>query len=91
MIDLKEIKKEYISKDKITALNSISFTLPTIGLVGISGKSGSGKTTLLNILTGIVKPSEGYIVYDGVDSRSLSENDYENLRKDYFGIVFQGN
>jgi ABC transport system ATP-binding/permease protein len=55
-------------------LNPMSFTTESGRLVGIMGDSGSGKTTLINILTGILEPSKGEVLINGVDI-------YENIGK----------
>jgi putative ABC transport system ATP-binding protein len=55
----------------------------------ILGKSGSGKTTLLNLISGLLKPSEGTVLLDGVDLDSLSSQELDKLRGAEIGIVFQ--
>lgn len=55
----------------------------------ILGKSGSGKTTLLNLISGLLKPSEGTVLLDGVDLKSLSSQELDKLRGAEIGIVFQ--
>jgi len=47
-------------------LESINFTIKKGEMVGIRGNSGSGKTTLLNILMGLIQPTSGGILVDGV-------------------------
>ena len=47
------------------ALAGVSFTL-TPGIVGLLGPNGAGKTTLLRILTGLLEPSRGKVLYRGV-------------------------
>jgi ABC-type multidrug transport system ATPase subunit/ABC-type multidrug transport system permease subunit len=49
------------------AINDISFSIDEGKLMGIMGASGSGKTTLLNLLSGILKPSDGSIRINGLD------------------------
>ena len=51
-------------KIKINVLKNINLVLPNTGLVIIKGPSGVGKTTLLNIISGLKKPSKGYIKYN---------------------------
>ncbi|MBO6047293.1 MAG: ATP-binding cassette domain-containing protein [Erysipelotrichaceae bacterium] len=46
-------------------LKDCSFDLPDTGLIGILGPSGCGKTSLLYALSGLLKPSEGQILYNG--------------------------
>ena len=49
----------------LVAVNSVSFDLPTARIVSIIGPNGAGKTTLFNIITGIYKPDEGTLRFDG--------------------------
>ena len=55
----------------------------------ISGRSGAGKTTLLNMISGIDKPSEGEILFEGKNIAEFSEKQLTELRKTTLGIVFQ--
>ena len=55
--------------------------------VAFVGRSGSGKTTLVRCLAGLLEPTEGTILYDGVDMREL---DYRDLRRQ-IGFVLQEN
>jgi ABC-type multidrug transport system fused ATPase/permease subunit len=48
------------------ALNSVSLTIPKGSRVGIIGPSGSGKSTLVDLLMGLLEPSDGTLVIDGV-------------------------
>lgn len=92
MLEFKNISKIYNeSKRKNNALNDISFRLPNKGFISIIGKSGSGKTTILNILSGIIKPTSGSYFIDDRDSSSLSEEEWNSLRSEYFSYVFQEN
>ena len=55
---------------EVKALNGVSITFPSSGLVFISGKSGCGKTTLLNVIGGIDGIDEGEIF---VQDKKLSQ------------------
>ena len=55
--------------------------------IAIVGRSGSGKTTLIKLLAGLLEPTEGTILYDGYDMRTL---DYRTLRRQ-IGFVLQEN
>ena len=79
---LENISKSFNKgKEKFFALRNISLSLPSKGMVFISGKSGSGKSTLLNILMGIVKPDE---VPDRLNPNSFQ---YKTVRVKIVGIV----
>jgi branched-chain amino acid transport system ATP-binding protein len=51
----------------LTAVNDVSFSLPTRAIVSIIGPNGAGKTTFFNMLTGFYRPTLGRIRYDGRD------------------------
>lgn len=90
-----QVRVENISKiitskaGKNTILDSVSFAVPSGSLFAINGPSGSGKSTLLNILTGIDRPSTGYILFGDQEIRYMSENKLAKWRGKHVGIVFQ--
>ncbi len=87
---LKHVSKIYGSKaDRIAALNDVSFSLPSNGIVAIVGKSGSGKSTLLNLLSLLTKPSRGKILFLGKDLASFSEKEKLYYRNKVCGFVYQ--
>ncbi|MBF0595250.1 MAG: ABC transporter ATP-binding protein [Candidatus Omnitrophica bacterium] len=49
------------------ALDHVSLTIPRNGLVGFIGPSGAGKTTVVDMILGLLDPSGGKILVDGVD------------------------
>ena len=51
----------------LTAVDEVSFAVPTGGIVSIIGPNGAGKTTFFNMLTGLYKPSFGTITFEGKD------------------------
>lgn len=91
MIELKNIKKIYKAKktEDTIALNNISTSIPSKGLVFIVGASGSGKSTLLNCLGGLDKVDSGSIIVDNIDITKLSEHDLDKFRNSFLGFVFQ--
>ncbi|MCU0631687.1 MAG: ABC transporter ATP-binding protein [Methanolinea sp.] len=64
MISARDLTKCY---GKAPALNHVSFNLDRGQISGIIGHNGAGKTTLLKILAGLVQPTSGELVVDGVD------------------------
>jgi branched-chain amino acid transport system ATP-binding protein len=51
----------------LVALRSVSFKVEKGELLAIIGPNGSGKTTLFNVISGVYKPDEGSIFFEGVD------------------------
>ena len=69
-------------KDK-RAVNDISLEL-TPGVWGLLGANGAGKTTLMRMIAGIMRPTSGQVVYDGVPIQTLGER-----YRDVFGFLPQ--
>lgn len=69
------------------ALSNISVGVKRSVALGIVGESGSGKTTLANILSGIIKPEEGEIFYNG-NKITIGQKSYISYRKNV-QVVFQ--
>lgn len=67
MLELKNISKKY---GKVTALKSVNITLGS-GIYALLGPNGSGKSTMMNIISGILPPTDGEILYNGQGIRSL--------------------
>jgi branched-chain amino acid transport system ATP-binding protein len=58
------VRKEF---GGLVAVNDVDFTIPEGSIVSLIGPNGAGKTTFFNMLTGVYKPTEGRIVFDGTD------------------------
>src|SRR3954462_1797991 len=55
----------------LTAVNAVSFTLRRDEIVGLIGPNGAGKTTLLRLITKILRPDAGRIIFQGEDVTAL--------------------
>jgi putative ABC transport system ATP-binding protein len=53
------------------------------------GASGSGKSTLLNIISGLLKPSQGGVSINGTDLYTLPVRELDRFRGRHIGIIFQ--
>ncbi|KAA5606143.1 ABC transporter ATP-binding protein [Roseospira marina] len=51
----------------VIALSRFSLTIEPGDLLGLIGPNGAGKTTAFNVITGVLRPSEGHIAFDGRD------------------------
>lgn len=72
------------------AVDGVGLHLGRGELVGLMGRSGSGKTTLLNMIAGLLKPTSGAIVVNGMDILSLRDRELSLLRNQSIGYVPQG-
>lgn len=70
-----EVKDLGISFGSNHVLKSVNFTLHETEALGVIGPNGAGKTVMLNILTGILKPTKGQVIFEGKDitKQSITE------------------
>ena len=66
-LDLAHAYKANPQRDEDYALLPLKMSFRDGGAYALLGPSGCGKTTLLNIVSGLVKPSQGSVKFDGVD------------------------
>jgi phospholipid/cholesterol/gamma-HCH transport system ATP-binding protein len=69
-------------------LANINLEVPRGQTLAVIGESGCGKTVLLKTIIGLVRPTEGNVLFDGRDLCRLSERELSEERK-RFGFVFQ--
>lgn len=60
-------------------LDDISLKLPACGLIALAGVSGAGKTTLVDALCGLIPPTAGAILVDGVSVRDMELKSWRAL------------
>ena len=89
------IKTENLSKsfkrgsNTLFAVKNVNFTLEEGEFVNIIGRSGSGKSTFLNLLSGLLKPTEGKIFAKGKDMSDFSDCEISKYRNEVIGFVPQ--
>lgn len=62
-----EVENLHVSYGAIKALHGVSLKVPAGSIVTLIGANGAGKSTTLRALSGLVKPTQGVIRYDGHD------------------------
>jgi putative ABC transport system ATP-binding protein len=76
-------------KDITVAIKDINLKIKKGEFLVIVGPSGSGKSTLLNILSGMDRPTTGRVILDEMDTGSIKEDLFPQIRRDRVGFVFQ--
>ncbi|MCX6085068.1 MAG: ATP-binding cassette domain-containing protein, partial [Caldiserica bacterium] len=63
IVQISDLTKRYITT---TALSDVTLDVPEGHIMGLLGPNGSGKTTLMKILAGLVSPTSGTVLVDGI-------------------------
>lgn len=89
-IDLNNISHSYNPNDPnpVYALNPFSMTWENGKRYAILGPSGCGKTTMLNIVSGLVRPSAGKILFDDKDVTDLKTEDRNIAQVFQFPVIY---
>ena len=83
-LELQNVGYSYNGKELV--LRHVNYRFEGGRIYAITGRSGAGKTTLLYLLSQLTKPTEGKILYNGLD---VSEVDQYLYRSQYAGVIFQ--
>jgi phosphonate transport system ATP-binding protein len=86
MLEVQHLTKVY--GDGTVALRDVSFTVEPGEFLIIIGLSGSGKSTLLRCINRLIDPTEGRILWDGVDVTAAKGEELRHVRRQ-IGMVFQ--
>ena len=79
MIEIKGISKSF---EGHKAVDDVSVTIKENTVFGLIGTNGAGKSTLMRMMTGVMKPDEGYVLIDG---KMVFDN--AEVKKDLFFIA----
>jgi putative ABC transport system ATP-binding protein len=86
MIETKGLRKKFQNETEIS-YRDISFESGKSYM--LLGASGCGKSTLLNMIAGIISPTEGEVIIDGVTMSSASQKEKDKFRIEKIGYIFQ--
>ncbi len=75
-LEIKELSKIYNEKE---AVKNISFYLKQNEIIGILGPNGCGKTTTIGMILGLLKPSNGQVLINGIEIENKRVELLENL------------
>ena len=84
MINVKNLT-HYYGKDK--ALDNINLQIRKGEFISLIGESGSGKSTLLSVLSTLLKPTNGELVYENINYQNIKNID--SFRRENIGFIFQ--
>jgi len=86
MLQVRDLVKVY--EDGTRALDGVSFDVADDEFLAVIGLSGSGKSTLLRCINRLIEPTEGTVIWDGIDIASASQEDLRRIRRQ-IGMIFQ--
>ena len=88
MLKLENISQIY-AKGNEPVLKGINFEIKTGDYIALEGVSGSGKSTLLYIMAGLMRPTEGKVLWKNEDIYLMSDDELTSWRGKNIGYLFQ--
>lgn len=90
MLEIIDLHKTYEQNgEALAVLKGINLKIEKGTFLAIVGPSGAGKSTLLHILGGIDLPTQGRIIFEGLNLAELSDEKLSEIRNKKIGFVFQ--
>ena len=86
MIEIRDLEKKFQNETEIK-YHDLTFSEGKSYM--LLGASGCGKSTLLNIIAGILSPTRGSVLIDGVNMTELSGKERDKFRIEKIGYIFQ--
>ncbi|MDR1728141.1 MAG: ABC transporter ATP-binding protein [Acidobacteriota bacterium] len=88
LVEVKGLSKEYAPG--VAAVAGVDLALGAGEFACVTGRSGSGKSTLLNMVAGVLRPTSGAVLLDGLDLFGVSDREASLVRNAKIGYVSQG-
>ena len=90
MLELQDVTKTYRQGGTIKdALKKVNLKINDDSSNIIIGPAGYGKSTLINLLSLMLKPTSGKLIFKDMDTSNLTEEDRTLLRREEIGIIYQ--
>ena len=89
-LHIENLTKTYtVDHESLVGVDNVSLSINRGEFLSIVGHSGSGKTTLISIIGGILKPTAGRVLLEGVDICTLDDSKLSEYRAKRIGFMFQ--
>jgi lipoprotein-releasing system ATP-binding protein len=90
LVEVRDLKKTYLHRgNQLPILRGIDLTIYPAEMLSVVGLSGAGKSTFLHMLGTLDRPTDGTIIFNGVDVFTLSDDALARFRNISIGFVFQ--
>jgi putative ABC transport system ATP-binding protein len=90
LLETHELVKDFIIGGEVVhAVNGVSLSIQRGEFVAIMGTSGSGKSTFMNMIGCLDIPTAGTLMLDGIDTKTLTNDELAAIRNQKIGFVFQ--
>jgi glycerol transport system ATP-binding protein len=87
-LDLAHAYRPHPKQDADYALLPLKISFEDGGAYALLGPSGCGKTTMLNIISGLLTPSQGTVLYDGVDKTQATPQERNIAQVFQFPVIY---
>lgn len=86
LVEVQQLAKSYprrigLKSEEQFVVENVSFAIQEGETLGLVGESGSGKSTIARLILGLIKPTQGKVLVDGVDVVKASRREMRNLRR----------
>lgn len=92
-IEIKSLSYTYMEDTPLsyTALHDVNLTIAVGAFTAIAGETGAGKSTLMQLIGGLLQPTAGHVLVDGVSLCGKGKKEREEAKRARFrvGMVFQ--
>ena len=92
LLETIKLKKSFAHKNGVIELfNNVNIKIKSGNLISLVGPSGSGKSSFLHLLALLDEPTKGKIILNKQDTRNLTEDQKDQVRRNKISIIFQDN